>query len=58
MDERLFKLCIGCGELKPVSEFHRHRSGWHPRCKSCRSTAKPRVFTAEEPLRHRLEVMA
>lgn len=37
------KCCIGCGETKPVSEFHkqvRSPDGYRPRCKSCR---KPEV---------------
>ena len=34
------KRCALCGELKPVTAFHRKlaaKSGWHPRCKQCRS---------------------
>jgi hypothetical protein len=55
MDDRLFKLCIGCGDIKPVAGFHRHRQGWHPRCKVCRSVRQSRVFTAEDSLRYRLQ---
>jgi len=29
------KRCAGCGEVKPVDQFYRHRYGWRGRCKPC-----------------------
>lgn len=34
------KICTSCGDDKPVSEYHKHKSGkngLNPVCKSCRS---------------------
>jgi hypothetical protein len=39
------KVCTGCGETKPVSAYQKQSSvkdGLRSRCRSCRSTAKPR----------------
>ena len=34
---RTHKLCNGCGQIKPVSAFHKHvRDGYQTRCKACR----------------------
>ena len=35
------KQCLGCFAIKPIAEFHHHktsRGGYHSRCKSCRSS--------------------
>lgn len=35
------RTCTGCGETKPVTEFHRRtRSGYEHRCKTCRRAAR------------------
>ena len=34
------RVCTGCGVVKPLAEFHRHRAARgnvRPRCKECRS---------------------
>ncbi len=36
------KTCLGCGETKPYSAFHRqrnHSDGYRPRCKQCRKAS-------------------
>lgn len=47
------KLCKGCGQAKPRSEFHRNRAGsdgLQSRCKAC-STAAARAWRAADPQR-------
>ncbi len=34
------KTCTKCGERKPETEFHRHRGGTRPDCKTCCNTAR------------------
>lgn len=46
------KQCRKCQVTKPLTEFHRQRAGWRPRCKSCRnrsgrSTNKPGPIPCE-----------
>lgn len=41
------KTCTGCGESKPVQEFHRSASskdGWHSRCKVCSLVVKAEYY--------------
>jgi len=36
-NEAYDRLCPGCDRFRPLSAFHRHRSGSrHPRCRDCR----------------------
>ena len=41
------KVCTGCGEQKPVSEFERHRN----RCKECRRGRGRSTAPSKEPPR-------
>jgi Flp pilus assembly pilin Flp len=39
------RVCTGCGVVKPLTEFHRHkvgRGGVRPRCKACVRDSDPR----------------
>ena len=43
------KECAGCGEVKPVSAFHRHQrhpDGYHSRCKVCRKAETTVYYVA------------
>lgn len=38
------KTCTKCRIEKPVGEFHKHRSGYNPRCKVCRNEERKAYY--------------
>ncbi len=58
--EDALKKCVACGELKPLSEFHRHRGkrdGRQARCKPCNIELNIRYY-AEHPEQRRAAIKA
>ena len=54
------KICTGCGEEKPLDEYHKHKGGAHglnPKCKSCRKefdrTDRGRELSSARKIRYR-----